>query len=161
MQTTAEERFWSKVKRGESNECWPFTSKANWGAYKAFWTGEKQDGAHRFSLELKIGRPLKPGECALHKCDNPLCVNPDHLFLGTNKDNSEDMVRKGRKEKGAAVFGSKLTDRAVLSMRRRYARGWTLLRVATRYGVTESNAFHIINGKTWKHVGGPIGTRPR
>ena len=143
------------------DECWLFLVESDWGEYKGFWTGVKFDGAHRYALELKIGRLLRKGECALHTCDNKSCVNPAHLFPGSNDDNSKDMVRKGRKERGAAVYGAKLTDEKVLQIRQRYATGETANEIAPDFGITTDNVLFVVRGATWKHVAGPLGTRKR
>lgn len=95
-----EQRFWAKVKKGKVNECWNWTGakkgagyghlSLNKAAYKSIFMG-----AHRFSWLLHFGEiPKEMIVC--HKCDNMLCVNPKHLFLGTRKDNTQDMVQKNR-----------------------------------------------------------------
>lgn len=91
---TLESRFWEKVQRGEATQCWPWTGAKNPHGYgKMFREGEIVD-AHRLSYEINRGEiPL--GMCVCHTCDNPPCVNPLHLFLGTMKDNMDDKVRKG------------------------------------------------------------------
>lgn len=91
---TAEERFWNYVQKTET--CWLWTgSRADTG-YGVHWTDEKKlVGAHRYSYELHNG-PIPEGLFACHHCDNPPCVNPDHLFPGTAEDNAQDMSRKGR-----------------------------------------------------------------
>lgn len=99
---TPEERFWAKVDRSNPDGCWTWTAavfKDRLG-YDKFQAGsnratERAVYAHRFSWELHFG-PITNGLHVLHKCDNPPCVRPDHLFLGTPKDNVDDMVRKGR-----------------------------------------------------------------
>lgn len=154
-------RFWAKVNKGGPDDCWLFIAKSEWGEYKGFWNGTKFGGAHRFSLELKLKRKLEKGECALHTCDNKHCVNPNHLWVGSNMDNSRDMVKKGRKEKGADVYGAKLTDKKVRKIRKQYAKGKTPREIAPKYGICPDNVLCIVSGKTWKHVGGPIGTRRR
>lgn len=93
---TLEERFWSKVN--QSDECWTWTaSKDDKGYGKIGLPGRKGWGfAHRVSYSLEHGVELTPDQKVLHRCDNPPCVRPDHLFLGTAADNAADMVAKGR-----------------------------------------------------------------
>ena len=94
-------RFWSKIQRGHPNECWPWTSPSQVRGYGRFWIGSRSDGtrrpvvASRFAYEAEVG-PIPDGMQVLHRCDNPPCCNPRHLFLGTHRDNVEDMVAKGR-----------------------------------------------------------------
>jgi hypothetical protein len=92
---TLEERFWSRVRK--SDGCWEFVSGASKGyGYLNIGRRDEQEVlAHRYSWELHNG-PIPDGLLVLHRCDNPPCVRPDHLFLGTKKDNADDMVRKGR-----------------------------------------------------------------
>lgn len=155
------ERFWEKVDIGGSDDCWLWTASTSAG-YGSFWTSEKTDGAHRYQLEQKMGRVLLDGEFCLHTCDNKLCVNPDHLYCGSAADNSRDMVKRGRKESGSDVYGSKLTDGLVLRIRQMYATGqYTSEELAIVFDITGNNILHVVNGRTWRHVGGPIDSRSR
>lgn len=96
-----EERFWSKVDRRCQGECWNWLAGRNSGGYGVFIVRGKNQKAHRVAWELTNG-PLPPkngrwhGICACHRCDNRLCCNPNHLFLGTQQDNMLDCVGKGR-----------------------------------------------------------------
>lgn len=100
-----EERFWAGVKKTET--CWIWTRANNGGdgrthIYGVMSRGRRGEGlirTHRYSWELHNGS-IPEGLCALHRCDEPLCVRPDHLFLGTLKDNTQDMVTKGRASGG-------------------------------------------------------------
>lgn len=97
-----QERFWDHVSKGTRDECWLWTASLNkqsgYGNIAADFdanNGQVMLRAHRVSWEIHNG-PVPEGKCVLHKCDTPYCVNPYHLFLGTQKDNSRDMVNKGR-----------------------------------------------------------------
>ena len=90
------ERFWNKVmKIVETDECWEWIAFKNKDGYGLFGYNGKNQKAHRVSWQLHNG-PIPDGLCVLHKCDNPSCVNPNHLFLGTNADNIKDRVNKNR-----------------------------------------------------------------
>lgn len=97
---TPEDRFWSKVHKGDDSECWEWHAKTvqrgGYGSLFVVRDGKRcQVAAHRFSWELHRF-PITPDVCVLHRCDNPPCVNPNHLFLGTRDDNNKDMANKGR-----------------------------------------------------------------
>lgn len=93
----AEKRFWKHVNKLSKDECWEFIPHKP-GKYGSFSINSKHISAHRFSYELHNG-PIPDELWVLHKCDNPPCVNPNHLFLGTHQDNVDDMVKKGRNQR--------------------------------------------------------------
>lgn len=159
------ERFWSKVDR--SGECWIWTAgKASFG-YGSFWDGSRHVRSHRFAFERENG-PIAEGLCVLHRCDQPACVRPDHLFLGTRDDNMADMVNKGRQASGertgACLYPerralgerlpqARLTDDLVRSIRDRYRTGTVLQRqLAEEFGVNQSTISLVVRGSTWGHV---------
>jgi hypothetical protein len=108
--------------------------------------------AHRAAYLLFRG-PIPTGQQVLHRCDNRLCINPDHLFLGTQADNMADKVAKGRQAKGESNGASKLNPVKVLAMRERYARGDIKQRdLAKMFGVSQPTARRAVLGITWKHV---------
>lgn len=137
--------------------CWLWTGsymQQGYGVFYSKWTGEKVATlAHRASWELHSGA-IPEGMCVCHRCDNPACVNPDHLFLGTNQDNVDDKVKKGRQSRlpGERNPKAKLTEGEVSSIRLSLAAGADTVDLALRYGVTLGTIHHIAKRLTWKHV---------
>ena len=115
----------------------------------------KYDVTHRASFKTFIG-PIPDGYCVCHSCDNPSCINPDHLFLGTALDNSLDMREKNRAPKhfagGDTSWLSKLDDKKVLAIRKRRLEGEQLRELAIAFDVSMANISMICNWKTWKHL---------
>lgn len=119
--------------------------------------------AHRYTFECEVG-PIPEGMCVLHRCDNRLCVNPAHLWLGTRADNSHDMVEKGRErhKKGEDLSQAKLTEADVRAIREAYASGLTQEQVAVAFGTDQTNVSLICRGENWRHVSGVLPSmRPR
>jgi hypothetical protein len=87
--------FWSKVKILSDNECWPWLRRKDRKGYGQLFFTRDNEKAHRVAFQVTNG-PIPSGFCVLHHCDNPICCNPDHLFLGTQLDNIKDMAEKGR-----------------------------------------------------------------
>lgn len=94
-QRTQTERFEEKVMPVTETGCFLWTAHCNKNGYGTFWTGEKDEYAHRVAWKLYRGN-IPKGLCVCHKCDTPSCVSPDHLFIGTRKDNQQDAFQKGR-----------------------------------------------------------------
>lgn len=142
-----EYEFWRRVDK--SDGCWIWTGSKNQLGYGFF----REKRAHRISYELNKG-PIEPGLFVCHACDNPSCVNPDHLWLGRPKDNHADMVSKGRQRSGPAIFGtnhplSKINDRIARRIRESPESGATL---AKRYGISPSLVYGIKAGTHWKYA---------
>ena len=98
-------------------------------------------------------RELLPDEVAMHSCDNPPCINPKHLRIGSHADNQRDSVEKGRKAHGAGHGRATLRDDEVLTMRALYAQGgWTQEGLAKRFGVSKSAVKHILRRRHWRHL---------
>ncbi len=143
------ERFIRRTKE-EKNGCWSWQGckdRQNYG-YCSF-MGERK--AHRASYAYYHG-PIPPTLGVLHKCDNPICVNPMHLFCGTAKDNHHDSMRKGRHTKGEKVGRSKLTPPQVIELRRQYANGVPSREIARNFNLSLSGVKGAALGITWKHV---------
>lgn len=128
--------------------CWVWTAGLGSNGYGHFWNGLGPTPAHRMSYMLFIGA-IPDGLGVLHKCDNRLCVNPDHFFLGDNADNTADMVSKGRQRKGAQVAASKLDDEQVKLIR---SDSRSDRKVAHDYGVSHTTINDIRSNKIWRHI---------
>lgn len=145
-----EERFWGKVRKGDG--CWEWCGTRDshgYGVLSFGGTGHKK--AHRVSWELCAGL-IPDGLFVCHHCDNPSCVNPAHLFLGTPRDNYEDMVAKGRRApllRGESHPNSVLTWDGVLSARAAWEAGEPQRSIADRLGVSQSSISGALTGETW------------
>lgn len=163
-------RFWAKVNQDgpvpshapELGQCWVWTGATTEFGYGKLRSEKIWYAAHRRSFEMAHG-VVPQGMLVCHRCDTPACVRPDHLFLGTAQQNTRDMHAKGRAAlagaKGEANSHAKLLDEQVLAIRQRFDDGEMIRALAIEFGLTRSAISDIVNGRTWKHLGGPI--RPR
>ncbi len=146
------ERFWSKVGVAHRLRCWPWRGSTDKHGYGTLMHEKKFIRAPRVAFFLRNG---KWPNNACHKCDNPICCNPDHIFDGTHGDNMRDMVAKGRNktDRGEAHGRSVLTDEKVLAMRDDYTKGGiALITLAVKYGCSFSTARRVIARENWKHI---------
>lgn len=149
--------FWSKVSRRAPSECWEFTGARDengYGRLSVYSHGTSL--AHRKAWEETNG-PIPPGMFVCHRCDNPPCCNPGHLFLGTNLDNTRDRVAKGRPGgtrsplRGESALNAKLDAEKVREIRR-LAEQTGGPELARRFGVAHSLIYRIVRRKAWAHV---------
>ena len=148
------ERFWRKIRiADDGRSCWEWAGATFVsGGYGAINVHGVPERTHRFAFELAFG-PIPRGYCVCHKCDNPLCVRPSHLFLGTIEDNNHDCDEKGRRPSGEGHCCARLTKGAVRDIRVNYKRRIvTQAHFATKYGVDRKTVADVINGKTWKGI---------
>ena len=153
-----EGRFWSKVQKlPEPNDCWVWTGFLNEKMYGRFSIRKNRKStlifSHIYSWELYSGRPV-PKDCSIvvcHKCDHPWCVNPQHLFLGTQQDNIDDKCAKGRQAKGETHGLSKLTEEQVKEIRSLYPK-INGKQLAKMYGIADVNIYKLLKRETWGHI---------
>jgi hypothetical protein len=145
---TLKERLERKVMPEPNSGCWLWLGAVNVQGYgKISLPGSKNTvQSHRAAYELFCG-PLPQGAWVLHRCDNPLCVNPEHLFLGTPQDNSRDMVAKGRHD-----AHPRLSENAVREIRKRHAAGARQTDLAATFGVSRRQIGNIVERRNWKNV---------
>lgn len=170
---TVEERFWSKVDEDGPvclgrGKCWTWIAGKNPKGYGIFGVigGFGEQLAHRISYRLLVD-DIPNGLLVCHHCDNPPCVNPKHLFLGTHVDNANDMVKKGRQSCrgftghatnwnsacGEKHGMAKLTENDVLSIRSQFSKGGiTQIELGRIFGVTKLQIHNIVHRKRWKHI---------
>lgn len=133
------------------NGCRLWTGAVYEKGHGKFRRNYKEVRAHRAAFELANG-PIPSGQVVCHRCDNPRCINPDHLFLGTVADNNLDMIRKNRHAFGARNGAAKLTDWRVRVIRRAARSGLPVSEIARRLGLSQSTVSHAASGQTWRHI---------
>ena len=158
--------FWSIATKEEKKEriinfyqskvikktgCWEWKGSLDKDGYPQICAGHTKAKGHRVSYEIHKGEILD-GLHVCHTCDNPTCTNPEHLWLGTKKDNEIDKKKKNRVSKGENRWNSKLKDSNIVEIRYKLSIGVSGSRLAKDYNVTNMVISSIKNGKTWKHV---------
>jgi hypothetical protein len=150
-----ENRFWKHVETGNDDECWRWLACVDKDGYGKFFLEGKIVSAHRYSYKLVKGI-IGEGLCICHRCDNPICVNPNHLFSGTVKDNNIDKMKKGRAKgngKGELNTQAKLKSEDVIEIRQKYDTGlFSHSQLVDIYKVSKSQIQRIISKKFWKHI---------
>jgi len=143
------DRFNEKFEPVTESGCWIWTAFVNEWGYGSISVNKRMRYAHRISYELKNGK-IPDGMLVLHRCDTPCCVNPDHLFLGSNKDNINDMMAKGRHRSGAHTESGnlkKLTKDDAESIRNS---GMKTTELADNYRVSRATIRNVRNFRTYK-----------
>lgn len=156
LTTPALVRFWNSTdKSGGSDACWECCLGKDKDGYAHIVIEGKRTIAHRYSWQLHNGY-IPAGMWVLHSCDNPPCVNPKHLFLGTCQDNIDDKMTKGRHKgpRGESNRGSKLSKTQVIRVRLlRRIFGYTYPKLSKMFGIHKNTAQRICTGKLWSHLG--------
>ena len=150
--------FWRKVDRKSYGKCWEWIGCVGDSGYGQGGTRNNRYSAHRFSWELHYGE-IPNGLLVCHHCDNPSCVNPKHLFIGTQKDNINDMDKKGRRKphrenpklRGENNINSKLTEEKVLEILKLKGEK-PVVEISKQYNVCYTTIYNIFKGTTWKHI---------
>jgi len=148
------EIFWSRVHKGRT--CWEWQAGRTSAGYGLIYFQGSRQLAHRVAWQLEYG-PIPEGRCVCHHCDNPRCVRPDHLFVGTHKDNMNDMHHKGRagdhrwwRQPGRRHHKAKITQQQASEIRLLYATtDKTQRQLASQYGVSQAAIWHVLHGKSW------------
>lgn len=144
-------RFWKHVEKSEN--CWVWKGWKHRDRYGLVRINKRMYMAHRIAYQMSVG-PIPEGMLVCHRCDNPPCVRPDHLFLGTDYDNQQDAIRKGRIRnyaRGERQWRAKLTQSQVDKIRAKYIpRKYSTHKLAIEYGVNQQTIWAIIANRTWR-----------
>jgi hypothetical protein len=140
------DRFWKRVTKTPT--CWEWIRPTHPFGYGILNVDGKQELAHRVSYKMHYG-PITSKDCVLHKCDNPKCVNPSHLFIGSRAMNAVDRTLKGRTLRGSSVPNSKLIEQQVLDIR---ASSESAKLLSKQYGVSEATIYSIRSRGIWRHI---------
>lgn len=163
MRASLTDRFWARVLVREPNECWPWQGARFPKGYGTIGSGIKEPVrgkglgrnklTHRVSWEIHHG-PIPEDMLVCHHCDNPPCVNPAHLFLGTPLDNSRDRDAKGRQRylRGETHQSAKMKEKQILEILDLLRSGRTQRSIARQYGINRMIVYDVAHGRRWKHI---------
>lgn len=147
----AQQRFWKKVDKRGTPDCWNWFASTYPNGYGIFYLKGKLTGAHRISYMISYGViPIHLEVC--HHCDNRKCVNPKHLFLGSQKDNMQDACKKGRMAHGERLPQTRLSVEKVGKIIDDYLMGKTFVELVAKYKCGKTTIQAILTERTWKHV---------
>lgn len=159
-------RFMSNVDSSPGKgECWPWTAGKSQCGYGRF-NVPKREGGYSYVGATRVMMFLTHGAfdkdlVVRHKCDNPPCINPDHLELGTRFDNARDMTDRQRQSRGETHPKTAVTERIVREIRRRGLEGEAFTVIARDMGLNVNTVYGIAKGRTWKHISGDVVTESR
>jgi DNA-binding transcriptional regulator YiaG len=138
------ERFWQNVDVKSDSECWEWNATKTAAGYGVLYWNNENTYAHRLSIEIS-GRTIPDGFHACHKCDNPSCVNPKHLFAGTAADNMKDKMSKNRQVYGEKHYNSKLSNHDIINIRKLLKQGVSQSDLALQFNVGQDHISRIEN----------------
>ena len=146
------DRLWNRTNR--ESGCWEWIGCKDGSGYGLISLNGKMVKTHRLAWELTYGS-IPNGLFVCHHCDNPACINPEHLFLGTNKDNMQDKIKKGRRNGGGPAKGerngaAKISCKDAVEIRRLHENGLSGRKIADKFGISDSQIFRIILNQCWK-----------
>lgn len=142
-------RFWSRVdKTPNTNNCWEWKNPTHPFGYGRFGVAGRNYLAHRLSYQIHYGS-ITSKDCVLHKCDNPRCVNPQHLFIGSRADNAIDRTLKGRTLRGSQVPTSKFTEQQIQDIK--YS-NLSIQELCIKYRAGYGTIWSIRKGYNWRHI---------
>jgi len=150
FQDNPETRYEKRIEKTASG-CWIFHGPRNNMGYGMVSAGGNPMLAHRFFYQ-QVNGPIPAGMDACHRCDNPACCNPDHIFIGTRTDNMRDAVAKGRVRRGETSAQARFSESDVLDMRRRHCAGETTGEIGRRYDTSYKTVWAIVHRKAWGHI---------
>jgi len=151
MKANTEYDFWKKVNILEDKDlCWEWQGSFSSGGYGQFSFKNKNFISHRLAYFFSKGDPKTLKVC--HSCDNRKCCNPNHLWLGTNKDNSQDSKNKKRNAFGEKNGNSKATDNIVTEIKKQLSLGKTNIDISKELGISTGIILHIKKSRNWTHV---------
>jgi hypothetical protein len=141
--------FWRKMHIGNDSECWAWIKGFFASGYGRTSLNGRMFRSSRLAFMFFYG--ADPYPClVLHSCDNPPCCNPNHLFLGNETDNNDDMTRKGRRPAGLTHGMAKMTPASVAELRTLYDRGATTVELVERFGISSAQVYKIATRQFWK-----------
>lgn len=150
--------FWPRVDVKGPDDCWLWTGRRRLSGYGTFTERGKTLVAHRRAYQIAKGQ-IPHGLVVRHTCDNPPCVNPNHLLVGTTRDNQRDKVERGRSLVGGKNARARLTESVVAAIRANYRKGQSghgAPALAARLGVSKGTIARALTGGSWRHAAGPV-----